>query len=253
MTVIDPDFDDPGSGDALFADEERGAGADVNLGAFERGASVTLGTALVALALSRRRGLADIGFAALGSYLAVRGATGHCAVYDLLDTGTRGDDDERLSAGAHRDASSAAQISIARPPADVYAFWRNLENAPRFMEHVESVKVVGERLSHWTVRGPRGHAVEWDAEIVEDRPGELLAWRALPGSDVRHQGAVTFRPQDGGAGTEVHLELDLALPGGRVGRAVGRLLGRAAAPRAEEDLARLRRILEAGESASPRV
>lgn len=241
MSEIDPDFDE--------LDEY--AGAEVNLGALERGASVTLGAALIALALSRRRGLADIGYAALGGYLALRGATGHCAVYDLLDTGTAGDEeDERLGAGGHRDASIEATITIARPPGEVYAFWRALENAPRFMGRIHSVTVLDDRRSRWAARGPAERIVEWEAEIVEDRPGELLVWRSVPGAPAHHHGAVQFRPAPGDRGTEVRLEVEFELPGGGVGRAVGRLLGRATDVPAQQDLYRLRQILEAGEPAT---
>jgi uncharacterized membrane protein len=247
MSVVDPDFDEPDEYGALPPPYDP----DVNMGALERGASVTLGVALVALALSRRRGLADIGSAALGAYLLVRGTTGRCAVYDLLDTGTAGDEaDERLGAGSHRDASVQAIATIARPPGEVYAFWRALENAPRFMDRIHSVTVLDDRRSHWSARLPGGRLVEWDAEIVEDRPGELLVWRSRPGAPVHHHGAVQFRPAPGDRGTEVHLEVELELPGGGVGRAVGRLLGRAAAYVAEDDLYRLRQLLEAGEVAT---
>jgi uncharacterized membrane protein len=113
---------------------------DVNVGAAERGASVTLGAALLAFAAARRRPFSSLLLAAAGTWLAHRGVTGRCAVYDRLDMGSVDDDDEeRLDAGAHDDLSVESAITIGRPVAEVYAFWRRLENIPLFMEGILSV------------------------------------------------------------------------------------------------------------------
>src|SRR5205814_5243518 len=93
-------------------------------------------------------------------------------------------------------------ITVDRPREEVYRFWRNFENLPRFMEHLESVRVLDERRSHWKARAPAGATVEWDAEIVEDRPNELIAWRALHKADVPNAGSVELVPAPKG-GTEV--------------------------------------------------
>src|SRR5687768_9130819 len=116
---LDDPVDEPIPGDVV---EFPALGSEVNIGPFERGASITLGGALLALALSRRRSPGDMVLGALGAYLALRGATGHCLVYEALDTGTADfEDDERLGAGGHDDASVEAMITIARPPEEVYA------------------------------------------------------------------------------------------------------------------------------------
>jgi uncharacterized membrane protein len=92
-------------------------------------------------------------------------------------------------------------ITIRRQPADVYQFWRDFRHFPTFMSHLESVAVLDQRRSHWTAKGPAGRLVEWDAEITEDRPNELIAWRSLPGADVPNAGRVRFSPAPGDRGT----------------------------------------------------
>src|SRR4029079_2015083 len=122
-----------------------------------------------------------------GAYLAWRGATGHCPLYEALDTGTAEDEeDERLDAGGHDDVSIEAAATVARPPDEVYAFFRRLENAPRFMAFVESVQETSATRSRWVARTPAGQTLDWEAEILEDIPGQLIAWRADPGGVVCH-------------------------------------------------------------------
>lgn len=228
-------------------------GPEVNVGDFERGASITLGTALLAVALSRRRPPAAVTLGLLGAYLAWRGARGHCAVYELLDTGTAGDEeDQRLAAGGHDDVSTEAAITIGREPEEVYAFFRRLDNAPRFLAFIESVQALDERRSRWVARTPAGEALAWEAEILEDQPGELIAWRSVPGALVHHAGAVRFRPAPGGRGTEVRLDVEYDPPGATLGRAVARLFRSVTEYLVEEDLRRLKQILEAGEIATTR-
>lgn len=139
-----------------------------------------------------------------------------------------------------------AVITIARVPEEVYQFWRDLRNLPRFMAHLASIEPVDEQRSHWTAIGPGGVKVEWDAEIVEDRFGEMIAWRSLPGADVDNSGVVRFVPAPGGRGTEIHVKLRYAAPGGRVGRAIAKLLGREPEQQARGDLRRLKQVLETG-------
>ncbi|WP_406696340.1 SRPBCC family protein [Singulisphaera sp. Ch08] len=106
-----------------------------------------------------------------------------------------------------REIDVTGSITINRPAEELYRFWRNFENLPRIMTHLESVQVTGDRRSHWKAKAPVGSTVEWDAEITEDRPNELIAWRSLEGADVENSGAVRFVPAPGGRGTEVHVEM----------------------------------------------
>ena len=249
MTPIEDasDAEDVGAGETFHA------GPEVNVGGFERGASLTMGVALLALALSRRRVRGAFTLSLLGAYLSWRGATGHCALYEALDTGSAGDEEEgRLAAGAHDDVSIEAAATIAQPPDQVYAFFRRLENAPRFMAFIEAVQVIDATRSRWVARTPTGQILDWKAEIIEDRPGELIAWRSDPGALVHHAGAVRFRPAPGGRGTEVRLDVEYDPPASALGRTLARLLGSATEHRVEEDLRRLKQLLEAGETATTR-
>ena len=114
-------------------------------------------------------------------------------------------------------------VTVKRPREEVYRFWRNLENLPGFMYHVEAVSVTGDR-SHWIVKAPGG-TVEWDAEIVEEQPGERFTWRSLSGSEVHHHGSVRFRDAPADRGTEVDVELQYDAPGGSAGAMLAKLFG----------------------------
>ena len=111
-----------------------------------------------------------------------------------------------------------ATTTIRKPAPEVYAFWRDLENLPTFMAHLEEVRATGDRTSHWSAGAPFGKNVEWDAEIVEEAPGEKIAWRSTGKADVPNAGSVRFVPAPDGVSTEVHVVLVYEIPGGRVGR-----------------------------------
>lgn len=143
----------------------------------------------------------------------------------------------------------AKTFTINRPPDEVYAYWRNLDHLPRFMRHLQSVRETGSRRSHWVARGPAGMTFEWDAEITEDLPNQRIAWRSLPGADVDHRGDVRFDPAPGGRGTELRVHLEYHPPGGRAAARLAKLFGREPGQQVEEDLRRLKQLLEAGEIA----
>jgi uncharacterized membrane protein len=138
-------------------------------------------------------------------------------------------------------------ITINRPPEEVYRFWRELQNLPRFMYHLEAVQKVDEKRSHWIAKGPAGRKVEWDAQIIEERPNELIVWRSLPGSDVDNSGSVRFERAPGGRGTVVGVELQYRPPVGAMGATVAKLFGEEPGQQVEEDLRRLKQVMEAGE------
>ena len=137
-------------------------------------------------------------------------------------------------------------IVISRPRGDVYRFWRNLENLPRFMDHLEAVSVLDDSRSHWTAKGPAGSRVEWDAEIHNEIPNELIAWRSLAGSEVDNAGSVHFMPTEIGD-TEVRVVLRYDPPAGKLGATVARLFGEEPSRQVAEDLRRLKQVVEAGE------
>jgi len=138
-------------------------------------------------------------------------------------------------------------LIINRPPQELYQYWRNFENLPNIMHHLESVKVKGEGRSHWVAKAPAGTSVEWDAEITEDRPNELIAWRSLEGSDVDNSGSVRFEPAPGNRGTIVKVEINYTPPGGALGSLVAKLFGEEPGQQAQESLRTFKQLMETGE------
>jgi uncharacterized membrane protein len=138
-------------------------------------------------------------------------------------------------------------LVINSSPEELYRFWRDFENLPRFMRHLESVKVLDDKRSHWAAKGPAGTTVEWDAEITEDRPNELIAWRSLEGADVYNTGSVRFEPAIGGRGTIVRVEIDYSPPGGVIGAGLAKLFGEEPEQQLDSDLRRFKQVIETGE------
>lgn len=146
------------------------------------------------------------------------------------------------------DAVRVAQaVTVNRPPHEVYAFWRDFENLPRFMTHLESVRRTDARRSHWKAKAPAGRTVEWDADIVDEQPDELISWRSLPGADVETSGTVHFAQAPGERGTEVRVELRYSPPGGALGATVAKLFGEEPETQAYDDLRRFKQVIETGE------
>lgn len=146
-----------------------------------------------------------------------------------------------------RAVRSSTVTTVNRSPEDAYRLWRDLENLPRFMYHLVSVDPLDDRRSHWVAKGPARTTVEWDAEIVTDEPVRRIAWRSLPDAGVTNAGSVRFEPAPGGRGTEVTVELEYQVPGGRVGRAAAKMLGEHPEQQASDDLRRFKQVLETGE------
>lgn len=140
-----------------------------------------------------------------------------------------------------------AYIIIERSSEELYRYWRDFENLPRFMKHLESVRVTDDKRSHWVAKAPAGTTVEWDAEIVEDRPNELIAWRSLEGADVDNTGSVRFEPATAGRGTVVRVEIDYSPPGGVIGAGIAKLFGEEPEQQVREDLRRFKQVVETGE------
>jgi len=135
-------------------------------------------------------------------------------------------------------------ITVARSPEEAYSFWRNFENLPRFMTHLESVQAMDHRRSYWKAKAPFGATVEWAAEITEDLPNRLIAWRSLEGADVPNSGQVRFIPVPGGEGVEVRIDLTYDPPGGLVGATIARWFGEEPSRQVDEDLRRFKLVLE---------
>ena len=140
-----------------------------------------------------------------------------------------------------------AAITVDRPVEDVYRYWRDLTNLPSFMIHLASVELTGDGRSHWTANAPAGRTVEWDAEVVEDRPNERIAWRSLEGADVANHGVVSFSPVPRRSGTEIRVELTYDPPGGALGAVVAKLFGEEPQQQVKDDLRRFKQVVETGE------
>jgi uncharacterized membrane protein len=138
-------------------------------------------------------------------------------------------------------------VTIERPVEEVYAYWRELENLPSFMRHLKSVSVIDDLHSHWAATTLGGKMVEWDAEIIEQRENEMISWRSTPGADVDNAGSVWFTPLSGNIATVVRVALKYVPPKGKAADAVASLFGRDVDSEIEEDLERLKSLLETGE------
>ena len=136
---------------------------------------------------------------------------------------------------------------VNRSAEEIYRFWRDIANFPRFMYHLASVRETGPNRSHWIANAPGGRVVEWEAEIVEDVPNERIAWRSLPGAQVPNAGVVTFEPRSGGRGTIVRVEVEYAPPGGPAAVGLAKLFNESPDQQIYDDLRRLKQILETGE------
>lgn len=147
------------------------------------------------------------------------------------------------NAGVNARASRIVNLD----PDEVYTFFRDFRNLPRFMEHLQSVEELPDGRSHWVAKGPAGMNVEWDAEIVADDPGRVITWRSLENSDVDNAGAVVFEAAPGGRGTILRVNIQYNPPGGVVGATVAWLFGEEPNQQLEDDLRRLKQVLEVGE------
>lgn len=221
--------------------QDKGSGRNANVGSIERLLSVASGSVLVLYGLSRRSA-GGLALAAAGGGLFYRGATGHCDVYSKLKISTA-DEGSKETSGIHVEKS----ITIGKSPEEVYRFWRDLTNLPRFMEHLKSVAVTGEKTSHWVAKGPAGREVEWDAEMIVDEPNARIAWRSLPDSDIENAGSVRFVAAPGGRGCEVHVTVQYYPPGGTLGATIAKLFGEEPSIQITDDLRRLKRLMETGE------
>jgi uncharacterized membrane protein len=140
-----------------------------------------------------------------------------------------------------------ATTTVRKPAPEVFAFWRQLDNLPAFMAHVDDVKVTGDKTSHWAASAPFGRTVEWDAEITEEIADQQVAWRSTADADVPNQGKVWFIPAPDGESTEVHVLIAYDIPGGELGKAVAKYFGEEPHQQLDDDLRRFKQVMETGE------
>jgi uncharacterized membrane protein len=217
-----------------------------NVGKTEKLICTISGSALTIYGLTQRspRGLM---LTALGAGMLHRGLTGHCEIYHSLGIDrAKGHQHERVA----RDIHVEKAVNIDRSPEELYRFWRDFQNLPRFMKNVEAVIPIDEKRSHWRVKGPAGVPLEWDAEIYNEKENELISWRALQGADIVNAGTVRFERAPQGRGAYVKVTMNYNAPGGRLSALIAKLSGNDPSRMVEEDLRRFKQVIEAGEIAT---
>lgn len=219
-------------------------GGHHNVSRAERWVSALAGGALLATGLGRRS-TGGMLSALAGGYLVYRGISGNCALYKSLGISTA---DREFEVSQYQGIHVEDEITINTSPETLYAFWRNLENLPRFMHHLESVETLGNNRSHWKVKGPAGMDIEWDAEIVGDIENELISWRSLENAMIPNAGSVRFSRSVDEGGTVVKVSLKYAPPAGAIGAAIARLFGEEPHVQLREDLRDLKQSIESGQA-----
>jgi uncharacterized membrane protein len=153
----------------------------------------------------------------------------------------------KITVPGNRGVKVVWSVTIRKPAAELYAFWRNLENLTRVIKHPVAITRTSEIDSHWSVSAPGNQRVEWDAVIFNDEPGRLIAWRSRDGAEIRNAGTVRFEPAPGDEGTEVTVQLEYDPPGGKLGALIAKLSGEEGSQQVRETLRRFKALMEAGE------
>lgn len=215
-----------------------------NISTIEQLISVGAGAALLAGGLARGR-ITGLLMGLAGGALIHRGVTGHCYGYDILGIDTAGHS-EATAVPAQQGFKFDRTISVNRPVGDLYRFWRDLENLPAVMRHLRDVRKTDGGKSHWVADAIGGGTIEWDAEIINERENELIAWKSLPGGDLDTAGSVHFKPL-GENRTQVSVTLKYNPPGGKLGATVASILGQGVEQKIAEDLRNFKQWMESGE------
>jgi uncharacterized membrane protein len=215
-------------------------GPDSNVGRVERWGSILAGGALAAYGL-KHRSLGGTALVLLGGGLLYRGMTGYCQLYQALGLNTAQDN------GRSQVIEVRKANTISKSPEELYRFWHDFRRLPRVMPHIKSVSRIGQRRLYWVAKASRGMTAEWEAEIIEERDNELIAWRSLEGAPMPHQVCVHFLAAPGGRGTEVRVTLAYAPPLGKLGATVAKLFGEAPDQQLDEALRRFKNIMETGD------
>ncbi len=206
-----------------------------NVGEGERWASLIGGGALVLYGLSQR---------------SLRGALMALAGGGLVYRGVAAQSSLQEATGMNKTMKVEKTVTINKSPAELYSFWHDFENLPRFMKHLKSVRVLDEKRSHWIANAPMDNSVEWDAEIIKDEENKLIAWASVEGADIDNSGFVRFQPAPKGRGTEVKVVIEYNPPGGAIGAAIAKLFGEEPEQQIGDDLRRFKQLMEAGEIAT---
>ncbi len=205
----------------------------------ERWASIVGGSAMVLMGL-QQRSLRGILTAIAGGGLAYHGATADKSLQDKVVDAT----------GINKAIRVEKTVTINKSAEVLYNYWHNFENLPTFMKHVKSVQVLDMRRSHWVANAPLGQTIEWDADIINDQPNQLIAWASEEGAQVDNSGFVRFSPAPGDRGTEVKVVMEYNVPGGMVTAAIAKLFGEEPEQQIGDELHRFKQLMETGEIAT---
>jgi uncharacterized membrane protein len=219
--------------------------ARTNVCSTERWLSLAAGSTIASLCLAGRT--PPVLSTIAGTFLIYRAMTGNCPLYQALGVSTSDSTNEETAIAATHGTKVEHSITVSRPASEVYDFWRDFENLPRFMTHLIDVDTTTDGRSHWIARGPFGLQVEWDAEIITDRPNKAISWKSLDGSDVDTAGSVHFTELGGDRGTEVRVSLKYDPPAGKVGTAIAKLIGMSPEAQIKADMRHFKQLMEARE------
>lgn len=224
--------------------------ATPNINNAERAASAVAGGALIAFGL-KTGGVGGTILSVLGGGLLLRGATGHSYVYDAVGIGTAAASDAPGKSTFRRPGLLTGKVHVTRAltinksAAELYEFWRNFENLPKFMRHLESVTSVDSTVSHWKAKAPLGQFVEWDAEVTSDVPNQRIGWKSREGAFIPNSGVIEFLPTLE-RGTELKVTLTYEAPGGKLGEWIAWAFGEEPGLQIAEDLRRFKSLMETG-------
>ncbi len=225
----------------MMEGQEHGAkGQAINIGTTDRWISILGGATLTYIGLRREGALGRALLSVSGGYLLYRGVSGHDPLYRNIGITTTG-------RAAERSITIEKTIVVDRAPEEVYNYWHNFENLPRFMTHLERVEVLDGNRFHWIVGIPGGIRLEWTSEMTNDFRNEYIEWRSLPTSDFRNDGSVRFKNGPKGGDTEIRFRFAYYPPVGAVGIALSGLVKAIFSRTIAQDLERFKHIIETEE------
>ena len=251
-----PDYDDTNTPpDIAQADlpptaDVSGMSSLINIGTEERAVSGLLGGVMLTYAAAKKHDFAGVLLGLTGGYLIFRAVSGYCPGYAALRTSSApaSNSDSVATVIPQGQGIKVEQtVTINRTADELYDFWRNFENLPRIMAHLESVTVQDNTRSHWVAKAPFGSTVAWDAEIINEKPGEMIAWRSTENADIPNTGSVWFKSAPEGRGTEVKVNIEYNPPAGVLGMAIAKLFGEEPNQQVTDDLRHFKSLMETGE------
>ncbi len=208
-----------------------------NVSDAEKWSSLIGGGALVLMGLSQRS-LRGALMALAGTGLVYHGTTSKNSLINTVEK------------NLNQSIRVEKTVTINKPAEELYRFWRNFENLPTFMKHLQYVRVWDEKRSHWIAKAPLGATIEWDAEIINEQENKLIAWGSVENADIENSGFVRFQPAPTGRGTEVKVVMEYNPPGGAITATFAKLFGEEPEIQISEDLYRFKQLMETGEIAT---